>query len=103
MSGNVGSRGEGAGSVNSEVKRFAVGGAEPYREQTSNPGEHFHFESSLSGRGVTVGWGGGCQRVSAALFINQFLKKKTREWLKTKNNLANSRTAAVKGRKQGRN
>lgn len=28
MSGNVGSRGEGAGSVNSEVKRVAVGGAE---------------------------------------------------------------------------
>lgn len=28
VSGNVGSRGEGAGSVNSEVKRVVVGGAE---------------------------------------------------------------------------
>lgn len=39
-------RGEGAGSVG-EVKRVEVGGAEPLREQTSHPAEHFHFERWL--------------------------------------------------------
>lgn len=70
MSGNVGSRGEGAGSVNSEVKRFVVGGAEPYREQTTIQANTFTLslgEDTSSDQRREEGGG-----LSAALFINQF-------------------------------